>query len=183
MTGVFMMPLAFFQMMLPFSPRTCSKEFARHFLECVDAEDAHVAEELVGLDADHGDFFDGQRCEEWFFRARGYFFLSVGLGFAGAYLGDGLVGRQGEGDGQVGLTDDPAPQLGGHFVAAEIAIHAAEVYVEFVDGGLLIEWDILADELGDDIGVLAVLFVVAKDEDGLGASCRAIFMALTECMP
>ena len=150
------------------------EEFARHFLERVDAEDTHVAEELVGLIADHGDFFDGQRREEWFFRAGGYFFLAVGFGFAGADLGDGLVGRQGEGDGQVGLADDPASQLGGHLVAAEIAVHAAEVDVEFVDGGLLIEWDILADDLGDDVGVLAVLLVVAADDDGFGAelSCH-----------
>jgi len=68
------------------------EEFTRHFLQGVDAEDAHVAEELVGFVTDHGDFFDGEWCEEGFFGAGGYFFLAVGFGFARADLGDGFVG-------------------------------------------------------------------------------------------
>lgn len=142
------------------------EEFAGHFLEGVDAEDAHIAEELVGFVADHGDFFDGQRGEEGFFRAGGYFFLAVGFCFARADLGDGLIGRQGEGDGEVGLAGDFVAQFGGHLVATEIAIHAAEIDVEFVDGGLLIEWDIFPDDIGNEVGVFAVLLVVAAHDDG-----------------
>lgn len=77
-----------------------------YFTEGVYGADAHEIELLMCLIAYAGDLAHRQGGYKSFFGAIGYVAGTVGFGFAGTYLGDGLVDRQAEGYGEAGLTDD-----------------------------------------------------------------------------
>ena len=158
-----------------FSPRTCSK-VRWHFLDIIGCwgypccgGSWWVLTLTMGI-------FDGQR---WVM----VFPVPAGISlsdFAGAYLGDGLVGRQGEGDGQVGLTDDPAPQLE-PFAASRNSDSCSWRWNRiFVDRSS--QYRGISSRM-NSVMILGTLLYCSwsqRTRDGLGAG-RAIFMALTEC--
>ena len=96
------------------------------------------------------------------------FELAVGLGFSGGYFADRLVEGKPEGDGQCGLLHDLLTQFGGETITAVETVHTAQVDVEFVDGGFFVQRYFFVDDLGDHIGIVAVAFIIAADDNGVG---------------
>ena len=71
-------------------------QFDGHFLDGLDALDPEVAQRLVGLGADHGDFANGEGREEGAFSAVVDFEGAGGFGLSGGHLADGFAGAHAE---------------------------------------------------------------------------------------
>ena len=151
-----------------------------HFLQGGDAANAEVAQCLVGLFADHGDFADAQRRQKWALCAVLYADGIVGLGFAGGDFGDGLVLGKTKGNGEPRFAHDLLPKLAGVLPAAKEAVHSSEVGVKLIDGGFFAYGNGLADDVGDGVRILGVGGGVAANDQASGQSSRAMRMGMPE---
>ena len=151
-----------------------TKDFFEFFLrvrsELLDGFDSEGAKSAFGNFADAGNFADRERSEETGFHAGGDPDEAAGLALIGGYLGGEAGGGESAGAGKTGLPRDRAKKsVGGGQRRAVEALGAGEVEIGFIDGDHFDDGRKFREDGGDAIAPFGIFFVMAVEEDGVGA--------------
>ena len=145
-----------------------------HLLDGTDCFYAEVKQCLAGFFADHRHLADGEGGHEGFFLAGSDLELVVWFCLTSSDFRNSFIDRKAERERKSGFADDTLPEFGSIFHTTEIAIHAAEIEVEFIDRSLLKDRYTFPDDIGDHIRVFGIDPTVSPDDDRFGAelSCE-----------
>src|SRR5208337_2065071 len=151
-----------------------AEDFFEFFLgvggELFDGFDAEGAEGAFGDLADAGNFADGEWGEEAGFHAGSYPDEAAGLALVGGDFCREAGGGESAGAGKRGLSGDGAEEFVGRGERSAVeAFGTGEVEVGFVDGDHFDDGRKFGEDGGDAIAPFGIFFVVAIEEDGMGA--------------